>query len=78
MKENNQRHSEQKKKYRVFTKSNVLSFAYLQLYEPLRHIRLSSPEFEVHAQKEIISQTDQYLVTLSSKKYVFEEKMPKY
>ena len=32
----------------------------------------------VYALKEIINQTDKYLVNLSSKTYVFEDKMTKY
>ena len=32
----------------------------------------------MYAQKEIISQTDLYLVSLSSKTYVFEDKLTKY
>ena len=34
--------------------------------------------FLSYSLKEIISQTDLYLVNLSSKKYVFEDKMTKY
>ena len=47
-------------------------------YTPKTESMFIPVDIEAHTVKEIISQTDLYLVSVTSKTYVFEDKMTKY